>query len=463
MGIDSATTTRRSFLAAAGSVLCTARAFGALPSGRPPDVLYIMADDLGWADVHCYGRMDVPTPHIDGLAAAGMKFDHAYANSCVCTPTRVALLTGRYQNRFPLGNEEPLGKPDVGIDPGTPGLASLLKRAGYQTVLIGKWHLGMPLSVGPLKHGYDRFWGIRGGGVDYFTHAVPSDKGAQPDLWDGDVRIEQSGYLTNLLADRAVQEVQRCAASDAPFLISLHFTAPHWPWETEQDAELAAHIKNMMHFDGGSLATYQSMLRSLDNGIGRVLDALERSGRASNTIVVFTSDNGGERFAKSWPLNGMKGELLEGGIRVPLIVRWPNRVRAGSQSNELAMTMDWLPTFLDAAGAKADADAPSDGISLLPAFDGGTLPERTLFWRYKANDQAAARSGPWKYLRIGGHEYLFNVVEDPQERANRKTHEPERFEALKTAWAEWNRTMLPYTPENRSWDNRSTGSLPDRY
>jgi arylsulfatase A-like enzyme len=205
------------------------------------------------------------------------------------------------------------------------------------------------------------------------------------------------------------------------------------------------------------------MVESLDTNIGKVLAQLTASGRANDTIVVFTSDNGGERFAKTWPFNGMKGELLEGGLRVPHIVRWPGRVKAGSVTDQVAISMDWSPTFMTAAGIAADRQSPADGQSLLPTLLEGRRNERELYWRFKANEQSAMRKGQWKYLKIAGAEYLFDVVADPQERGNLKTHETARFEAMKTAYAAWDATMLPYPKDSPSWDNKAQRSLPDRY
>jgi arylsulfatase A-like enzyme len=424
---------------------------------------------MGWADIGCYGRDDVATPHIDRLAREGMKFHHSYANSCVCTPTRVGLVTGRYQYRLRIGLEEPLGVNRVGLEPGTATFPAQLARAGYQTSLVGKWHMGMQDQNSPLRHGYEHFWGIRGGGVDYFTHTLHvggvegADNGSASDLWDGDTRIEVAGYLTDLLGDRAAREIVRMSREPRPFLLSLHFTAPHWPWEAPGDEETARNLKNAMHFDGGTIATYQRMIESLDQNVGRVLAALQASGRADETIVVFTSDNGGERFAKTWPFNGIKGELLEGGIRTPQLVRWPGRVPRGATSEQTAITMDWVPTFLEAAGVPARDRAPTDGMSLIPALLDARVVERDLYWRYKANAQAAVRRGQWKYLRINGAEYLFDVVADPQERGNLRDHFPERFASLKADWERWNSGMLPYPADSASWNNKTTRTLPDRY
>lgn len=458
---------RRSLLK--GAAACLMAPVVVRSAERRPSFLFIMADDMGWADIGCYGRDDVSTPHLDALARDGMKFDHGYSNSPVCSPTRVALITGRYQYRLRVGLEEPVGTQAVGLEPGVETLPLQLKRAGYQTSLVGKWHLGMQDRHSPLRHGYDRFWGIRGGGVDYFTHDIRRTSTGEAatesirDLWDGDVPVEAVGYLTDLLGDRAAQEIMRMSSDPRPFLLSLHFTAPHWPWEGPGDEALARRIANAMHFDGGTIATYRAMIESLDQNVGHVLAALRASGRADDTIVVFTSDNGGERFAKNWPFNGMKSEVLEGGIRTPLLVRWPGRVPRGTVTDQPAITMDWMPTFLEAAGVPREQWPPTDGMSLLPTLLESRTFERDLYWRYKANDQAAMRRGKWKYLRISGREYLFDIVADPQERGDLKSYHPELFATLKADWERWNATMLPYPAESASWNNKTLRTLVDRY
>jgi len=454
---------RREFLGAAAASLATLPVWSA-ETLRRPNFLVIVADDMGWADIGCYGRDDVKTPAIDSLARDGMKFEQAYANSCVCTPSRVALITGRYQNRLPVGQEEPLGVNDIGLDPSEPTLPAQLRASGYQTSLVGKWHLGSMDKYSPIKHGYQHFWGIRGGGADYFKHTLSRAADAKSDLWDGDVRIDDVGYLTDLLGKHGANEVARMAGGRDPFLLSLHFTAPHWPWEGPQDEAVSNALTEIMHHDGGTIATYRAMIESLDRNIASVLAALEESGKAADTLVLFTSDNGGERFAKTWPFNGMKGELLEGGIRVPLLARWPARIRAGSLTQQTAMTMDFLPTLLDAAGVKPDQRKPPDGISLLPTLsDASHVDERTLFWRYHAHSQGAARRGRYKYLSIEGAEYLFDVVADPQERGNLNKRQEAIFRELKDAWTKWNTTMLAYTDKNVTYSNKAQHYLPDRY
>ena len=424
-----------------------------------PNMVFIMADDLGYADVSCYGQRDYTTPNVDRLAIEGLRFTQGYANSAVCSATRTALATGRYQYRLPVGLEEPINASsprNTGLPPSHPTLPSLLKKAGYSTALVGKWHLGFLPDFSPLKSGYDQFFGIFGGAADYFNHGADALRtGAESSqLHEQEVPIERHGYMTNLLGDRAVQTVEGFAKSKEPFLMSLHFTAPHWPWEGPDDEAESKRIRNIFHRDGGTQKTYAIMVQSLDVNIGRVLQALDASGLAGNTIVVFTSDNGGERFSKTWPFSGMKTELLEGGIRVPTIVRWPGRIAAGSVSEQVTITMDWVPTLLAAAGTTPDAAYPSDGEDLGPIMTGRAAPHsRRLYWRYKAGSQRAIRDGDWKYLRIAGNEFLFDVVKDPRERGNLKDRQKDVFDRLKTDWETWNDTMLPERPRPAAYSN----------
>lgn len=420
--------------------------------GQQPNILFILADDLGHADLGTYGQTDFKTPHLDRLAAQGVRFTQAYANSAVCSATRFALITGRYQYRLRGGLEEPIhGASDtLGLPPAHPTLPSLLRKNGYGTALIGKWHLGSLPNFGPVKSGYDSFFGNYGGAIDYFTHKSGVAPNVKEDLYEDEVPVRQIGYYTDLLGARAVNFVNK-QKQGKPFLLSLHYTAPHWPWEGPGDEAVSRDIDNIFHYDGGDLATYGRMLESLDASIGRVLKALEDKGLARNTIVIFTSDNGGERFSKTWPLSGQKTELLEGGIRVPAIVRWPGKIAAGQVTDQVAVSMDWLPTLLAAAGGAPDPDYPTDGRNLLPTLLGQAKPyERTVLWRYKANAQRAIRSGDWKYLKIGGNEFLFDVVKDQRERANLAKRHPEVFARLKAQWEQWDKEMLPITAEVRT-------------
>ena len=458
--------------AIAGAAGAAALAYGvpglAHDTLRKPNFLFIMADDLGYGDLSCYGQRDYRTPVLDSLAAQGMRFTHGYANSAVCSATRIGLITGRYQYRLRAGLEEPIGRPDLGLDPAHPTLPSLLRRQGYHSALVGKWHLGGLPDFGPLQSGYDEFWGNRGGGVDYFTHKV----GGQVDLWDGDVRADEQGYYTDLLANRSIEYLEARALEDKPWLLSLHFTASHWPWEGNNDAGRAESARidanntgealAIAHYDGGSAQAYADMVTSMDQNIGRILVRLAELGMEQDTVVVFTSDNGGERYSLNWPFSGIKTELLEGGIRVPLIVKWPGLVAPGSETEVPALSMDFLPTFLAAAGGAPDLAFPTDGTDLRPALMGAGLPPRDLAWRFHSKEQRAFRRGPYKYLKIGPTEYLFDIIADPRERGNLAERMPEKFAELQAAWLAWNAQMLP-DPGDVSSFGWTPAQLADHY
>jgi arylsulfatase A-like enzyme len=424
-----------------------------MTTSKKTNIIFILADDLGYADLGCYGGRAPVSPHIDRLAAQGLRFTRGYSNSPVCSPTRFALMTGRYQYHFRGAAEEPLhgasaGLPSHGLSPHLSTLPRLLQQQGYRTGLVGKWHLGNPPHSGPLLCGYDEHFGMMAGGVDYFTHTNP---GGRKDLWHNGEPVEDDTYLTDLLTDRAVDFIERCARDDTPFLLSLHYTAPHWPWETRQDRELAQSlVGKIFHLDGGSVETYQTMIHHMDEGIGRLMDQLERLGLADDTLIVFTSDNGGERFSDNWPLSGGKMDLTEGGIRVPYVVRWPARVPAGRTSEQQLITMDWVPTLLQAAGVDM-ADQPEfDGICLIPCLeDPDRITQRTLFWRMNHRGQKAAIRGDWKFLEVDGHPYLFNISRDARERANQIHREPALFHDLSKAWTDWAGGIPQIPPDAR--------------
>jgi arylsulfatase A-like enzyme len=410
-----------------------------------PNFVFILADDLGYADLRCYGGREECSPNLDRMAMEGLRFTNGYANSCVCSPSRFAIATGRYQHRLRGGFDEPIGSdsPQLGLPPEHPTMASLLRDAGYATALVGKWHMGALPWFSPLKSGYEEYFGFMGGGVDYFRHIVRYDSISPEvhDLYEGEEEVHREGYLTDLLTDRAVDFIKR-QKSGKPFLLSLHYNAPHWPWETRDDIAESERIQNIAHNDGGSVKTYTTMIHHMDEGIGRVLAALEETGARENTLVVFTSDNGGERFSDTYPLMGKKMDMLEGGIRVPYIVRWPARLPAGETYDPLAIGMDWMPTFLAAAGVQPHPDYPLDGIDLF-----GNEVERNLYWRMKYRNQKAVRSGVWKYLSIDGNEFLYDLSRDSRERANMRYRYPEKFAELRDAYLEWDRS-LPAIPED---------------
>ena len=423
-----------------------------------PNIIYIVSDDLGYADLGCYGgraaEFGPVSPHIDALASGGLRFTDGYSNSPVCSPTRFALMTMRYQYRLRGGMEEPIssgskGSTSLGLPTDIPTLPSLLREAGYTTAMIGKWHLGYPPTFGPLRSGYDEFFGIMAGGVDYFTHC--SGKGDH-DLYVGEDSHREVGYLTDVLSKRAVNYVQQKAKESKagkPFFLSLHYTAPHWPWETREDANIAPDVaKNLFHLDGGNIHSYRRMIHHMDEGIGNLVEALRAQGLLDDTLIVFTSDNGGERYSDNWPLVGGKMDLTEGGIRVPWIAHWPTVIPAGSISRQHCMTMDWSATMLEIGGGRPDPDYPIDGISLAEVLSNPAQEfERPLYWRMNHRQQRALRQSNWKYLKVDEDEYLFDLAADARERANLAHRNPERFCTMREAWLAWNATV-PVIPED---------------
>ena len=449
--------TRRAFIGAAAAGAAFRPSLTLAQRRSRPNILFILADDLGYGDLSCYGRPDYQTPVLDRLASQGVRLMNAYSAAPVCTPTRCAFITGRYPARTKVGLEEPLTERNdlgervltAGLPPNHPTIASLLKQNGYDTALIGKWHLGYLPNFGPIQSGFDEFFGIMSGAVDFFTH---KDMAGNPDFYEGKVPVERIGYLTHMLTQRAVEYIsrRRKGNTDRPFYLSLHYTAPHWPWEgpTDEHVSRSLGVGYDAFVSGGSLKTYAAMMKSLDDGIGEVLKALATSGLAENTLVIFTSDNGGERFSYNWPFSGQKFSLWEGGIRVPAIVRWPGVVQPGVVSKQAAITMDWTATILAATQTKADAAYPLDGIDILPLIRARhSTSNRTFFWRN--SNQSAALKGNWKYLHDGTDEYLFDLSVDQRERADFRQKRPELFEELKNEFQRWDSTVLPRPPARR--------------
>lgn len=448
-----------SAIAAAGAVKAAPRS-----TARPPNIVFIMADDLGYADLSCTGSRHIRTPAIDSIGSGGVQLRQGYSSTPICSPTRTALLTGCYAQRFAIGVEEPLGPnapKGIGVPLDAPTIASVMRARGYRTALVGKWHLGDPPDHSPLRHGYDSFIGIVEGGADYFVHRmVMGGKPVGIGLSQGENAIQRNGYLTDILGDEAVKVIEE--GGDKPYFLSLHFTAPHWPWEGREDEAMARKLGSSFHYDGGNLAKYREMVETMDQNVARVLAAIDKSGEAANTIVVFTSDNGGERFSDTWPFVGHKGEVLEGGVRVPLLVRWPSRIAAGSRSDQVMASMDFLPTLLAMAGGDPAKAGKFDGLDLSMQLTGrAPARPREMFWRFKTNEQAAVRQGDLKYLRIAGKEYLFNLAEDEREQANLAIANPGKLKELKELWDGWNAQMRPYRVDGYSQDAKS--SFSDRY
>lgn len=406
-----------------------------------PNIIYIMVDDMGYADLSITGRKTYSTPTLDAFAKEGMRFTQAYAAAPVCTPTRVAFMTGRFPARNPIGLREPLVMDstdiDLGLSPEIPTVSSLLKKSGYKTALFGKWHLGFKPEFFPLAHGFDYFYGISPGGADYINHRYEG----KDVLYENNKPVKEEGYMTDLITDHVIDYIGK---TQGPFFISLQYTAPHWPWQAPGDL---AYPDSAKMSGGGSAETYGKMMLNLDQNIGKFLQAIENAELKENTLIIFTSDNGGERYSDMGSLKGHKLELWEGGIRVPAWVRWPGKIKPNSSTDQVAVTMDWTVTVLTAAKVKLDDNLKFDGINLLPVLVGeNKSTDRNLYWRISNRKRwDAFRSGDWKYVKSPGSEGLYNLSKDIGETTDLKEKEPGTFQRLKSDFESLDKEMLaPY-------------------
>ena len=405
-------------------------------AATPPNVVLIVTDDLGYGDVGVYGAPDIRTPNIDRLAKEGVRLTDFYANGATCTPTRAALISGRYQQRFEL--ERPLG---IGVDTGLPAegrsLPRLLKNNGYATGLIGKWHLGEKPEFGPNAHGFDDFFGFKSGYVDYYQHTAGD---GMHDLYDNESPVHVDGYITDLITDRSLRFIEKNARGR--FFLEVAYSAPHWPYQRPDRPSTAR--DNAIHVqpydpDSGSRQDYVAMTERADQGIGAILALLDKTGLAQNTLVVFTNDNCGEWLSRNAPLFHRKWTLWEGGIRVPTILRWPGRIPAGQVSRQVGATFDITASILAATNTPVPSGAV-EGMNLLPILSGqAPVVERTLFWRtiYANRRQRAVRSGDWKLLIDGESTMVFDVRNDVGERndvARERQDVARRLRPLIDAW-----------------------------
>jgi arylsulfatase A-like enzyme len=448
--------TRRRFLiqsaglAAFSSVLPGCHS-SSLQNKRRPNIVLIMADDLGYGDVGCYGCKDIRTPAINELAADGVRFTTFYSNAPECTPTRTALLTGRYQHRVG-GLECALGIGNVGRyddairlrrtnDMGLPveeiSIARMLKDAGYDTAISGKWHLGYEPKFFPLQHGFDSWFGPVGGAVDYFHHIEYT---GEPAVYENSKPVEREGYLTDLITDEAVGFIQR--RQETPFFLYVAYTAPHTPYQGPGDKK--PEPVSEADYNKGTRETYAAMVERMDQGISRILKTLIDAGLAENTLVIFMSDNGANRTGNNSPFSGYKGNLFEGGIRVPCIAKWPGVLTRGTVSDQPCMTMDFSRSIIRAAGAKPPVGRTFDGMDILQAVaTNQPIQKRTLFWRARRGEwtRKAIRDGSLKYIRLQNgddvKEYLFDLERDPAEKNNLLNDQPENVLRLKTLLQKW--------------------------
>jgi len=427
----------------------------ALGAADRPHIVFFLADDLGYADIACYGATDAKTPHIDRLAAEGVKFTNAYAMGPECTPSRTAFLTGRYPQRVG-GLECAIGTGNVGRyddairlretrDLGLPAdlavLAPALKSAGYHNGVFGKWHLGYEPKFSPLDQGFDSFIGFLGGNVEYFRHVELSDLEV---YLSGRDPVKREGYLTDLITTDALAFLdERAAEPDQPFFLYVPHASPHFPFQGPDDD--LGRLPTEAEWTVGTRDNYVEMLESLDDSVGQVIAALEKHGLTDNTIVVFASDHGAMKPGDNAPWRDFKGTLFDGGIRVPLVAKWPGAIEPGTVSNQVTSLMDLTASFLAAAGAKPTDDQPLDGIDILGHVAAGTPDTgRVLHWRSRRGERTwwATRSGDTKYIRRSDEgtidEWLFDLASDPAEENNLIESGAPLHEALRLAIRELN-------------------------
>ena len=362
-------------------------------------------------------------------------------NGPTCTPTRTGLISGRYQQRVAL--ERPLGAEgdaELGLAVTGRSLPQLLKRNGYVTGLIGKWHLGWKPEFSPTAHGFDEFFGFKSGYIDHYQHTNSS---GEPDLFENDEPVAVAGYMTDLVTERSIRFLQQ--NRERPFFLEVAHGAPHWPYQPPGKPSTAPdHARHLTPFDDSTStrADYVAMLERVDQGLGRIVRALDSLGLRKNTIVIFTNDNGGEWLARNAPFFHHKGTVWEGGIRVPAIVRWPGHIPAGRVSHQVGITMDLTASILAATGTPVPAEARLEGIDLLPILEGRAPEvERTLFWRVIGDRrQRAVRAGNWK-LVFDGRPMLFDLRSDPGERTDLIPRRPDIARRLNAALGAWEKDV----------------------
>lgn len=437
------------------TVLCASRANGQNSDNNRPNIILILADDLGYGDVSAYGG-EVETPNIDRLAEEGLRFTDFHTNGANCSPTRAALITGRYQQR--VGIESALGESALGLgSPEAEGeitMAQYLQGAGYKTGIIGKWHLGYYLEQSPIHFGFDRFVGMLHGATDYHSHI---NTFGRFDWWHNDKPVREEGYVTDLISNHTVHLLDEW--QNNPFFLFVSHLAIHFPWQTPEDEPHRVEGKIYRDVSGPlnrlgphppekSGEVVRVMIEELDKSVGLILDKVYELGLEKETLIIFTSDNGGiteysggyTEISSNGPLRGAKHSLYEGGHRVPAIAWWQGKINAGTVTNEIVLTMDLLPTFLELADInQPDSNGLNtfDGMSITPMlFNSKRLPSRTLFWRYRG--RVAVRSGDWKmFINLDGTKELYFLANDIGEKNNIAEDYPNIVEFLSDKAINW--------------------------
>jgi arylsulfatase A-like enzyme len=415
-----------------------------------PNILIFLADDLGYADIGVNGCKDIPTPNIDSIAKNGVRFTDGYATHCVCSPSRAGLMSGMYQHRFGFEHNsgpERFADPNFGMPRGIPSLAEKLKAAGYATGMIGKWHIGFKEGLRPHERGFDYHYGFLSGARTYLPGKTDNDpvvRNGQP--------VKTTKYLTDEFADEAVAFVERASATRnqepgtkntaKPFFLYFAFNAVHSPMEANPYSAALSGIGDEKR------RTYGGMLSGLDAAVGRVLAKVRELGQEENTLIFFYSDNGGPTHhttSRNDPLRGEKGQFYEGGIRVPFLMQWKARVKAGSTYTQPVMGFDCHATALAASGIAIPENKPLDGVNLLPFLNAETPGSPHAFLCWRAGTQKAIRIGDWKLVQEGrvGSPQLFNLGTDLSETTDLATSEPAKLAELTARFAEWEKGTIP--------------------
>jgi arylsulfatase A-like enzyme len=425
-------------ICAAAAILASALGSQA-PAANRPNVVVVMSDDMGYADLGSYGGTDIKTPNIDSIGRDGVRMTDFYANGVLCSPTRAGFINGRYQQRYLIDNVVGGATPPLKIT--GESLPQVLKNSGYATGLVGKWHLGTTVDVGPRANGFEYFFGFMGSHIDFYHH---NRGAAAPDLWEDDSSIYpqfDGEYMTDLITDRSIQFIERSAAANRPFFVDVAYNAPHWPYQAPGKPSPApgTGAQQLPQQDNtATRADYGAMIEAVDQGVAKILQTLERLGLTNNTIVIFTNDNGGEWLSNGGPLFNRKWTVWEGGIRVPALIKWPGHIRASQVSDQVGITMDLSASILAAAGATVPSDY--DGINLFPVLEGrAPAVERTLYWRTDVGNRSmrAIRSGDWKLVVDANHIFVFNLRQDMSERKDLTYQRTDIARRLRPMLARW--------------------------
>jgi arylsulfatase A-like enzyme len=403
---------------------------------KRPNILLIVADDLGYGDLGCYGSREIRTPNLDRLAKEGVRLTDAYASACVCSPTRASLITGRYPQRDGFEWVIRYHEKGRGLAVSAASLPGRLRKAGYATGLFGKWHLGYKPEFAPNAHGFDEFFGFLAADLDYYSHR---DALGDPGLYENTKLVRKKGYLTDLITERSLAFLKKNARR--PFFLEVTYNAPHWPFQVPGKPDDIRTLKTYGP-ETGTRADYVRMVEHLDLSVGKLLAEVGKLGLENDTLVIFLSDNGGERLSDNSPLFHGKYSLWEGGIRVPCMLRLPGVIPARKVSSQPVIVMDLHATILAAARLAAPAGLPLDGEDVLPVL-AGNKPGRTrsFFWRLhrpgELFGQKAVRRGKWKYIEDREMELLFDLEADSGERRNLAYRQPKVVEELRNALADW--------------------------